>query len=132
MGAGFLLQPAGLAVLKELGLVEEVLEVTQKISGLYYETEWGRVLLDLKYRELNEEFFGLGPHRSSLLLILLKAFTEAGGEMRWGAAVERMSSKGGRRYLDGEGPFDLVLLCDGARSQLRDRCGIQSRVDRYP
>jgi 2-polyprenyl-6-methoxyphenol hydroxylase-like FAD-dependent oxidoreductase len=132
VGAGFLLQPTGLAVLRELGLADEVLAVTQKIRGLYCETGSGKVLLDLNYRELEEGLFGLGTHRSSLLSVLLKAFVESGGEMRWGSAIEKMSMEQGRRYLNGEGPFDLVLLCDGARSKLREQSGIGARVDRYP
>ncbi len=132
VGAGFLLQPTGLAVLKELGLAEKVLGVTQKIGGLYCETASGRVLLDLKYKELGTDLFGLGTHRSSLLSVLLKAFTDSGGEMRWGSMIEEMSLEGGVRFLNGEGPFDLVLLCDGARSKLRDQSGIEVRVDRYP
>ncbi len=132
VGAGFLLQPTGLGVLRELGLADEVLAVTQKIRGLYCETGSGKVLLDLKYRELKEGLFGLGTHRSSLLSVLLKAFRESGGEMRWGSSIEKMSLEQGRRYLDGGGPFDLVLLCDGARSQLRGQSGIGARVDRYP
>lgn len=137
VGAGFLLQPTGLAVLKELGLADEVLAVTQKIGGLYCETQRGKVLLDLEYGELKSGLFGLGTHRSSLLAILLKAFREAGGEMRWGAGMTGMSLAGEERFLETgegvkEGPFDLVLLCDGARSQMREQAGIPARVDRYP
>lgn len=137
VGAGFLLQPTGLAVLRELGLEDEVLEVTQKITGLYCETESRSVLLDLKYAELEAGLFGLGTHRSSLLGILLRALREAGGEVRWGAEMEGMSLVNGGRILKaGEGweagPFDLVLVCDGARSQMREQSGIPARVDRYP
>lgn len=137
VGAGFLLQPTGLAVLKELGVEDEVLAVTQKIGGLYCETQRGKVLLDLEYGELKSYLFGLGTHRSSLLTILLKVFREAGGEMRWGNEMTRMSVVGEERFLetsggDKEGPFDLVLVCDGARSQLRGQAGIPAKVTRYP
>lgn len=137
VGAGFLLQPTGLAVLKELGLAERVLGVTQKIGGLYCETASGRVLLDLKYEELEEGLFGLGTHRSSLLSILLESFADSGGELRWGEMIEEMFLKEGRRFLKDdaggvEGPFDLVLLCDGARSRLREQTDIETRVDQYP
>ena len=84
VGAGFLLQPTGLAVLRELGLEEEVLAVTQRIDGLYCEAGSGKVLLDLNYGELEEGLFGLGTHRLSLLGILLKALRSAGAGIRWG------------------------------------------------
>ena len=137
VGAGFLLQPTGLTVLKELGLDEAVLSVTQRIDGLYCETKKDKVLLDLKYHELEQGLFGLGTHRPSLLRILLEAFREAGGKLEWGAEIEAMSLRNDQRYLtrrsgEEEGAFDLVLVCDGARSSLRDHCGIEARVDRYP
>jgi 2-polyprenyl-6-methoxyphenol hydroxylase-like FAD-dependent oxidoreductase len=137
VGAGFLLQPTGLAVIRELGLEDEVLAVTQRINGLYCEGAGGKVLLDLEYAELEEGLFGLGTHRSSLLAILLKALDEAGADIRWGAEMTEMSEEKGGRFLttregEREGPFDLILLCDGARSQLRDQTGIATRVDRYP
>ncbi len=137
VGAGFLLQPTGLAVLRELGLEEEVLAVTQRIDGLYCEAGSGKVLLDLNYGELEEGLFGLGTHRLSLLGILLKALRSAGAGIRWGAEMVEMSEEKEGRFLSSaegerEGPFDLVLLCDGARSRLRDQTGIAARVDQYP
>ncbi|YCM46280.1 NAD(P)/FAD-dependent oxidoreductase [Verrucomicrobiaceae bacterium 227] len=137
VGAGFLLQPTGLAVLEDLGLADEVLAITQQIDGLYCRSSGGQVLLDLEYAELKEGLFGLGTHRSSLLKILLKALAEAGAGMQWGREMTSMSLEGDERFLaddEGrmEGPFDLVLLCDGAQSRLREQTGITTRVDRYP
>lgn len=137
VGAGFLLQPTGLAVLRELGLAEEVLASTRRIEGLFCETTSGKVLLDLKYRELGANFFGLGTHRSSLLRTLLKDCDAAGAEVRWGVEMTGMRQVGGQWELhpDGgraEGPFDLVILCDGARSRLREEVAIPHRVSGYP
>ena len=137
VGAGFLLQPTGLAVLESLGLAEEVKAVTQRIEGLYCETSREKVLLDLNYGELEEGLFGLGTHRASLLKILLKAFREADGEIRWGMEMTEMGLEKEARFLtskegEREGPFDLVVVCDGARSGLREQAGFSARVDRYP
>lgn len=137
VGAGFLLQPTGLAVLRDLNLHEEVLEAAEKIHGLYCETKTGGVLLDLKYAELEEGLFGLGTHRATFLRILLHGMEDAGAAVSWGAEATDLREENGKRYLvfaDGreEGPFDLVVLADGARSRLRDQTGIPSRVDRYP
>ena len=57
--------------------------------------------------------------------------------MRWGVEMTEMSLAMAGRFLkrsEGgkEGPFDLVLVCDGARSHLREQTGIPARVDRYP
>lgn len=137
VGAGFLLQPTGLAVLRDLGLADEVLELTQRINGLYCEGRGGKVLLDLNYGELEEGLFGLGTHRSSLLRILLEALRGSGAEIRWGEEMVEMKKEDEGSFLissegSKEGPFDLVLLCDGAGSALRDQTGIATRVDRYP
>lgn len=137
VGAGFLLQPTGLAVLEDLGLADDVLAMTQQIDGLFCRTASGRVVLDLEYAELKEGLFGLGTHRSSLLKVLLKALNSAGASMHWGREMVSMTLEGGERFLTDdegrrEGPFDLVLLCDGARSRLRNQAGIPTRVDRYP
>jgi 2-polyprenyl-6-methoxyphenol hydroxylase-like FAD-dependent oxidoreductase len=137
VGAGFLLQPTGLAVLRELNLHEEVLKVAERINGLYCETKKGGILLDLKYAELEEGMFGLGTHRASFLRILLRGMEQAGASVSWGAEAVDLREKEGRRHLifeNGreEGPFDLVVLADGARSRLRKKTGIPCRVDRYP
>jgi 2-polyprenyl-6-methoxyphenol hydroxylase-like FAD-dependent oxidoreductase len=137
VGAGFLLQPTGLSVLRELGLAEPVLASARRIDGLYCETRTGRVLLDLKYRELRDGMCGLGTHRSALLRILLQACREAGVILEWGREITGL--KKGRNGWSlqveaggAEGPFDLVLICDGARSRLRGQTGIPHRVDGYP
>lgn len=137
VGAGFLLQPTGLSVLRELGVEKDVLAITEKIDGLYCRTRSGRVLLDLSYADLDDGLFGLGTHRSSLLRVLLSKLANEGVEVQWGREIKSMSLKGQARFLeDGagkkEGPFDLVLICDGARSSLLDQAGIKCRVDRYP
>ena len=64
VGAGFLLQPSGMEVLAELGCLEQVLTNTDKIDALFCKTTNGRVLLDLKYRDLAPELFGAGTQRA--------------------------------------------------------------------
>src|SRR5687768_7418032 len=60
VGAGFLLQPPGMAVLAELGLLDEVLAFGSPVRRLVSETRGGRRLLDLGYDELAPGRFGLG------------------------------------------------------------------------
>lgn len=138
VGAGFLLQPTGLSVLKQLGLEEALLPHTAPITKLWCRTRSGRVLLDLPYAELGAGLFGAGTHRATLLDLLLDAAAQAGVRILWDAAVTRMSrdASGRPSLLDhhgiSHGPFDLVLICDGAHSTLRDQSGVRSRVSRYP
>ena len=138
VGAGFLLQPTGLAVLQRLGVREDLLAQTAPISKLYCRTREGRVLLDLPYQELGEGLCGAGTHRATFLEVLLKAMKQAGAEIRWGVTLERLTrDSAGRPCLHDahgqrNGPYDLLLICDGANSTLRAQSGVQARVSRYP
>lgn len=57
VGAGFLMQPAGLAVLWELGLLGAVLAHGAPIARLYGETTRGRPVMDMRYRELDPALY---------------------------------------------------------------------------
>ena len=138
IGAGFLLQPTGLAVIDQLGLLEQLTPEVARISKLYCRTKSGRVLLDLPYAELGEHLFGAGTHRATLLDLLLEAAEKAGARILWNTPIERLSRDSSHhpRLHDSRGhmhgPFDLLLICDGAQSTLRAQCGIPSRVSKYP
>src|SRR5678816_3380764 len=53
IGAGLLLQPTGLAVLRALGLDEAALAQGGKVLGLEAKTAGGRAVLDLAYADLH-------------------------------------------------------------------------------
>ena len=63
VGAGFLLQPSGMAVLEELGIREAVLERAGKVERLHVVDRREKTVLDLRYAELGEGMFGAGLHR---------------------------------------------------------------------
>lgn len=138
VGAGFLLQPTGLLVLRQLGLDAALLPQIAKISKLYCRTRSGRVLLHLPYAELGEGLFGAGTHRATLLDLLLDAAQQAGARILWDVNMERLSRDTMQRpslhdsHGGTHGPFDLMLICDGAHSTLRAQSGVPARVSRYP
>lgn len=138
VGAGFLLQPTGLSVLHQLGLVETLLPHIAPISKLYCRTRSGRVLLHLPYAELGAGLYGAGTHRATLLDLLLNASQQAGAKILWDVNMERLTRDATQRpslhdsHGITHGPFDLVLICDGAHSTLRSQSGVPSRVSRYP
>lgn len=130
VGAGFLLQPSGMAVLEELGIRRSVLAHAGKVERLHVVNHMGRTLLDLRYKELGEELFGAGLHRPVLLHFLLDALRDAAVDVRWGAEVADASRKDGRWELvmeqgGTERGFDLLIVADGARSTLRPKLGWQ-------
>ncbi|MDF3059016.1 MAG: Oxidoreductase [Rariglobus sp.] len=138
VGAGFLLQPTGMKVLQQLGLLDALLPSTAPIRRLRCLDGGSRALLNLDYEEVSPGLRGAGTHRALLLEVLLKAAVEAGVSVLWDHAIRALQRQpDGRPVLcDGRGvthgPFDLVLLCDGAQSALRAQSGIPCRVDRYP
>ncbi len=119
VGSGLILQPAGLAVLDELGLGTRIRALGSRIDRLYgTAARSGRVVLDVRYAALGEER-GLAVHRAALFRVLLDAVAAAGIEIETGSHVRDLDGRfvvldEGRRM----GPFDLVVDALGARSTL--------------
>ena len=137
IGAGFLLQPTGLAVLKELGIYDDVLPMTTVINQLHCINDRGATMLDLHYGELCQGIAGAGTHRSTLFEHLEKAVIQAGVRLHWGTEISKIQTKGNIHQLvdaeaNGHGPFDLLLVCDGSRSTLRDQIGLPYSHRQYP
>ena len=138
VGAGFMLQPTGMAVLHQLGLAERLRPHIATISKLYCRTKSGRVLLHLPYAELGSGLFGAGTHRATLLDLLLDAALHAGAEILWDTHIAKLTRDATQRPTlhdasgTTHGPYDLLIICDGAHSTLRDQSGVPVRVSRYP
>lgn len=121
VGAGFLLQPTGLSVLWQLGLLDAALTHGARITRLYGQNAQGRAVMDMRYRELDGRFFGLGMQRGALFELLDRAWRE-GRRVHCGVRIVTVDAQRGvLRGGDGNehGPFDLVIVADGAASQLR-------------
>lgn len=134
VGAGFLLQPSGMSVLRELGILDEALKHGSRVRWLFAQTAQSRTLLDLHYEEIAKNAFGAGLHRSVLLSLLLAKLDAAKIPVRWDSAIAAVESD----FLIGEngerhGPFDLIILADGANSRVRKSVRIRdARADEYP
>lgn len=134
VGAGFLLQPTGLSVLWELGLLGQALAHGRRIHRLHGDNVAGRRVMDMRYVGLDARLFGLGMQRSSLFEILRDAWP-GHPDVHTGTRIVAIEDDG-RRLRDGggalHGPFDLVVVADGAASKLRSSVG-EARLDRpYP
>lgn len=118
VGAGFLMQPSGMDVLRELGIYEEVVSHSSKVKRLHVLEKDGRDLMELRYGELGGELFGAGLHRPVVMGALIALVEKEGIEIRWGCRV-----KDARKLADGwevEGErFGLLVVADGARSAMR-------------
>ena len=123
VGAGIILQPSGMAVLAELGLLARVLARGAPLDGLHCANPRQRTIVDLRYRDLGEGWFGLGLHRGVLFGTLLDAVRASPAiALKTGACVEA------RGDLDAH---ELVVVCDGAKSRLRDDSRLVKRASPY-
>jgi 2-polyprenyl-6-methoxyphenol hydroxylase-like FAD-dependent oxidoreductase len=133
IGAGLLLQPTGLAVLRELGLADEAMAQGARVVGLEGRTQRGRSVLGLRYADLHPKAFGLGIRRSALFDLLHARLRRSPAKLVTGAEIVDVAQgsvvdKQGVRH----GPFDLVVIADGAHSALRARLMPAARAPLYP
>lgn len=121
VGAGLLLQPTGMGVLAELGLLDAALECGEPIYQLIGETVRGRRVIDMDYAGLGAGWSGLGIQRGALFELLRDAELESAlrsgtGIASIGAGRGELRDERGQRY----GPYDLVLVSSGAACSLRE------------
>jgi 2-polyprenyl-6-methoxyphenol hydroxylase-like FAD-dependent oxidoreductase len=139
VGAGILLQPTGQTVLARMGLLEPIRARGSLIDRLYLRTDRGRTLADLHYARIDPAWFGIGLHRGLLFETLFAAAkaepgvrVETGRDIRdvhWRAGTPTVIDSAGNEL----GPFDLVVVADGAVSELRTACaGTTKRDTAYP
>ena len=129
VGAGFMLQPTGLAVLDELGLTPAVEAMAQPVDRLFgREFRRGRIVLDVRYADLKRPRPALGVHRAALFDVLYRACVDAG--VRFETGREIVAAEAGR-LTDARGvttpAFDLVIDASGARSQIAAALGAAPR-----
>lgn len=131
-GAGLLLQPTGQEVLAELGLLDDALSCGEPIERLFGTTRTGSVVMDMRYRELDAMWFGLGLQRGALFALLHEAYSGR-AVVRTGTSIvaiergETLRDANGGRY----GPYELILVADGTASKLRP-CELVRRDVPYP
>lgn len=134
VGAGLLLQPVGLQVLWEMGLLDQALSHGSRIDRLYGESASGDLVMDMQYAQLDRRMSGLGMQRGALFAILSGALDKH-VNVHCGRRIVSVDDQG-RRIRDAagnpHGPFDLVIAADGSASGLRGGVGA-ARMDRpYP
>jgi 2-polyprenyl-6-methoxyphenol hydroxylase-like FAD-dependent oxidoreductase len=137
VGAGIVLQPTGMAALAALGLAGAVVARGARLDRLRCVTTSGREVVHLAYRVLGEDLYGVGLHRGVLFERLAQAVRDAGVALVTGCDVVALPrGRGGRWVVDAgggrHGPFDLVVVADGARSRLAAQVNPGRRAVTYP
>jgi salicylate hydroxylase len=126
VGSGLMLQPTGLAVLRELGLAERATAAGQAIDRLFGKAEpAGATVLDVRYAWLRTPGLGgIGIHRAALFGLLHDAVTAGAVPIETGRAVRGVAD--GRLLFDGgagSARHDLIVDCLGAKSPLAEQTG---------
>lgn len=121
-GAGMLLQPSALALLRDIGLGNNELELGARVHSLVAEDIHGRTLTRIHYSGHEPGGFALGVQRRYLIERLLDL--DPGQErVNFMHEVESVDAERGilRFRASGDrGPYDLIIAADGANSLLRD------------
>lgn len=134
VGAGLLLQPTGLEVLWRLGLFDGAMRHGARVRRLHGCTPHGREVMDMRYAGLDPRLFGIGIQRGALFELLRRAWPGA-GSVRCGLRIVEVDCAQGTLRDDSghpHGPYDLVVIADGAASSLRGVIGA-TRIDQpYP
>lgn len=140
VGAGLLLQPAGLAVFEHLGILEHALQLGARVTGLEGQLADKRLLVNSHYHQAGNNLYGLGIHRATLCHVLTQKLAEYSSHVTWrmnhsidsiqeSAHAVRLFGTHQQQKFDQH--FDAVLIANGARSQLRPKAWV--KVDQaYP
>lgn len=124
VGAGFLLQPSGQAVLAGLGLYDEVAASAWPIRAFHADSAPGRTLSELRYDRRDRTAHALGVSRGRLFTALQAAAVRGGVRLQpgieiVGARVEHATVvpiAASRKELEAA---DMLVGADGMRSAVR-------------
>ncbi|MFC3323960.1 FAD-dependent oxidoreductase [Mesorhizobium cantuariense] len=124
VGSGLILQPTGLTVLADLGLLDDILALGSRIDRLHgADASTGRTVLHVRYDAQRGGRFGLAVHRAALFGVLFRAARREAIAIETGVEIEALEAGERATLICGNGrragPFDLVVDASGSRSKLR-------------
>jgi 2-polyprenyl-6-methoxyphenol hydroxylase-like FAD-dependent oxidoreductase len=125
IGAGLLLQPAGLAALRRIGTGEAALALGSRISRFHGATApRGRAIFDLSYATLGSDLHALAIHRAALFSVLWAGVQQRAIPVETGAEIVDLDRRSDGRFSPNAPgrsfpAFDLVVDATGAGSRLR-------------
>lgn len=128
-GAGMLLHPPALRHLQKLGVLEAVVACGAPVRRICAQTVHGQPLMDLDYAGLLEGRHGVGIQRAALHRLLSGADTGR-AEVVSKHGITSLDPQQGYLFGDARerhGPYDLIVIADGAHSRLRDQVPVFAR-----
>lgn len=134
IGAGILLQPTGQHVLAQLGRLGPIADRAARVDALRCRTLSGRPVFDLAYADAAPGRTGFGLHRGVLFETLLNGVRALDVDLRLGVKIVTLEGEDRLRDEQGtlHGPHDVIVVADGARSQVRAQVFPEARDVEYP
>ncbi len=129
-GAGLLLQPPALAVLRAANFDQEICALGEPVNHISAVFAASNRAVRLDYPQGVGTTPACGIQREALIRVLRQA---AGSGTRWSTGIARVDPETGivtTTAGDAVGSFDLIVAADGARSTARASCPELVRVDR--
>ena len=126
VGSGIILQPTGLAVMRDLGLSEEIHALGKRIDQMHgVSMPAGKEVLNVNYSALGEGYHGLAVHRAALFDVLYAAVRARNIQVLTGTdIVDAKITKDQISVIDAAGEmfegFDLLIDASGARTRLQN------------
>ncbi len=124
VGSGLILQPTGLAVLDEMGLLAQVAQRGARIERLCGRVVPSqRTVLDVRYAAIGAGWHAVALHRAALFSVLYDAVCAASIEITTQTRIERVehTSREVKLFAHHDrcvGKFDLIVDALGANSPL--------------
>ncbi|HPI96719.1 MAG TPA: NAD(P)/FAD-dependent oxidoreductase [Gammaproteobacteria bacterium] len=135
VGAGLLLQPQGLYVLNQLGLLSEIISNGSIIESLQGRNHRNKFVMDFHYEDLNKNLFGIGIHRGKLFESLYKNVKRLDIHWRLGEKVLKVNQTSDKAEVIIEKSttdYDLIVIANGTRSDLTHNLNIKHKFKPYP
>lgn len=138
IGAGILIQPTGMRVLEELGLLASLSQSSSRIEALDGRTPADQRVMNIRYADIGDNTHALGVHRGNLFSLLHASAIDTGVDIRCGREVVDISVvPNGKQFVmlsDGsrESGFDAIVIANGTQSALRGKLNIPQRCKPYP
>lgn len=129
LGGGMLLHPPALRQLQALGVLEAVMSCGAPVKRISARTIRGQMLLELDYADLVGDQNALGIQRGTLHHLLSGADTGR-NRVLGGHDITSVDIQGGYVSQDSgrhHGPYDLIVIADGAHSGLREQIPVFAR-----
>jgi 2-polyprenyl-6-methoxyphenol hydroxylase-like FAD-dependent oxidoreductase len=136
IGAGLLLQPQGLNVLNDLGILTEILQCGSQINTLYGQNNKGKEIMDFHYKDLFNGLFGIGIHRGQLFNSLLQQAQKSFHQAYFGHQVTEVTQDGAEVLVKTDKNtiqhYDMAIIANGTWSNLTQKLNIKVKHKPYP